>query len=121
MKKILIVDDDAAIRQMLELRLGLAGYALFFAQNGEVGVREALLIQPDLILMDMHMPVMDGHTAVRTLRQQNYTGIIAALTASALVHDGNQAFAAGCNYFISKPIMDGFEDLIESILKGVIP
>lgn len=115
--KILIVDDDVRIQRMLKRRLKKAGYEVYFAENGQNGIEKHDELQPDLTLMDMHMPVMDGYTAVRILREKGYGGIIAALTASATTADVPKAIQAGCDYFISKPIGNDFESKIEEILK----
>jgi CheY-like chemotaxis protein len=114
--RILIVDDDKKIQRMLHRRLKKAGYEIFFAENGAEGIEKHWEIKPDLTLMDMHMPVMDGYAAVRILREQGYKGIISALTASATRVDIPKAIQAGCNYFISKPIGTDFEDQIAGIL-----
>ncbi len=116
--KILIVDDDEKIKRMLNRRLKKAGYEIHFAENGQAGVEKHWEVKPDLTLMDMHMPVMDGYTAVRTLRSQGYTGIIAALTASATTADVPKAMEAGCNFFITKPIGADFEAMIAELLKN---
>ncbi len=62
------------------------------------------------------MPVMDGHEAVRRLREQDYAGTIVAVTASAMSRDSQAAIEAGCDHFISKPIDDDFEQRIDDIL-----
>ena len=116
MKKILIVEDDENIIRMLKRRLKKVGYEILHASNGIEGLKIVETLSPDLVLMDMHLPVMDGYTTVRTLREKNYKGKIAALTASATNEDIPKAFKAGCNYFISKPITTEFEKLIEDIL-----
>ncbi len=68
--------------------------------------------------MDMQMPLMDGYTAVRTLRQQGYAGIISALTANLTVADIPRAMEAGCDYFIAKPVGTDFEEKIADILRN---
>ena len=115
MKTILIVDDDVKIKRMLTRRLKKAGYEIHTAENGKVGVEKALELRPNLTLMDMHMPVMNGYEAVSTLRKKEYTGIIVALTASAMVDDVHKSISAGCNHFISKPISVDFEEQIRNI------
>ncbi|MBF0235303.1 MAG: response regulator [Desulfamplus sp.] len=113
--KILIVDDDLKIQKMLTRRLKKAGYELAIAKNGEESIQKHWEFQPDLTLMDMHMPVMDGYTAVQTLRKRGYTGTIIALTASATTLDIPKAISAGCDYFIPKPIENNFEDQLAEI------
>lgn len=121
MKTILIVEDNLMIVKMISRRLKKAGYEILSAMNGVDGVEQALEKTPDLILMDMHMPKMDGYTAVQKLRDNNYTGLISALTASASIGDESKSITAGCDYFISKPIDISFEKKIENIIKGKQP
>ncbi|KAA3619331.1 MAG: response regulator [Calditrichaeota bacterium] len=116
MATILIIDDENYITRMLIRRLGRVGHTVETADNGQAGVEKALNLKPDLILLDMHMPVMDGYTAARTLRSKGYAGFICAFTASAMVEHTNKSLDAGCDAFISKPIENDFETKIEAIL-----
>ncbi|MES9905790.1 MAG: response regulator [Sedimenticola sp.] len=116
MAKILVVEDDEMISRMVRLRLEMASHQVDTAANGREGVDKALAGTYDLVLMDMHMPVMDGHEATLTLRKQNYSGTIAALTASVMTRDSNHAIEAGCNHFLAKPIGPDFEERIQRIL-----
>ena len=116
MALILLVDDDELIARMISLRLRVRGHRVELAHNGREGIDMALGGEYDLVLMDMHMPVMDGHEAVRRLREEGYEGVILAVTASAMSQDSQAAIAAGCNDFISKPISDDFEQRIEDFL-----
>ena len=118
MSDILIVDDDRKIIRMLTRRLKKAGYHIHAAENGQIGVDRAIELTPNLVLMDMHMPVMNGYEATRTLRQQGYTGLIVAITASAMADDTQKSIQAGCDYFISKPIDTEFEGRIKELLGG---
>jgi two-component system CheB/CheR fusion protein len=68
--------------------------------------------------MDMHMPVMNGYEAASALRKTGYTGIVIALTASAMAEDVHKSIEAGCHYFIPKPIGVDFEQTILDILEG---
>ena len=115
-KTILLVEDDKAIVRMLARRLKKAGYNLYVAENGQSGHLQILSICPDLVLMDLHMPVMDGIEATRKLRADGYTGLICALTASATGDDIKKSMQAGCDYFIAKPIGIDFEDCIQDML-----
>jgi len=117
--KILIVDDQATIIKMVARRLKRFGYEIHSAPNGKIGVEKALELQPKLILMDMHMPIMDGYEAVKTLRHQEYNGFIIALTASAMATDTHKSIEVGCNQVITKPIDRHFEDTIQSVLKEI--
>lgn len=116
MANILLVEDDEMISRMISLRLQMRGHSIDLAQDGKSGMEKALTGGYDLVLMDMHMPVMDGHEAVRQLRQQGYDGIIVAITASAMSSDSEKAIQAGCNAHLSKPIGNDFEDRLEAML-----
>lgn len=118
MANILLVEDDDMISRMLSLRLGMAGHTVSVAVNGREGVNSASGGEFDLVLMDMHMPEMDGHEAVRTLRAGGYAGLIVAVTASAMSSDSQKAIASGCDGFISKPVGGDFEQQVESFLSA---
>ncbi|HID99285.1 MAG TPA: response regulator [Thiotrichaceae bacterium] len=118
MTTILLVDDDEKIKRMLTRRLKKAGYEIHTAENGKIGVEKVLELQPNLTLMDMHMPIMNGYEAASALREKGYSGVIIALTASAMADDVHKSIKAGCNYFISKPIGIDFEKKIRDILEG---
>lgn len=114
---ILIVDDDEQIVRMLTRRLKKRNYIIHVAENGKIGVEKMLALQPDLTLLDMHMPIMSGYQAASAVREQGYQGLIVALTASAMASQTPKALNAGCNYFISKPISSDFEDQIEDLMR----
>ena len=116
MSSILLVEDDNVIRKMLSLRLRMRDIDVDIAVNGLEGYQKALAGQYDAILMDMHMPVMDGHEATKKLREQGYTGLIIAVTASVMTDETDKALDMGCNYFISKPIEATFEDQIIELI-----
>ncbi|MBD3307902.1 response regulator [candidate division KSB3 bacterium] len=118
MPTVLIIEDDRRIAKMLRRRLKKAGYDVQIAENGKCGIEKLREYQPDLTLMDMHMPVMDGYEATRFLRHHGYTGTIVALTASAMTHDADKSFDAGCDYFIPKPVGLDFEQQLHNILEG---
>ena len=124
MAKILLVEDNSDLREMLVIRLECEGHELDEAENGKIGIEKALAGNYDIVLMDIHMPVMDGHAAVRTLRQTHgYAGLIVAVTASVMSQDTDDATTSGCDGFIGKPIGDDFEQRVANILekKGVQP
>jgi len=107
--RILLVEDSADNRRLLELMLGRAGLAVSFAKDGQEGLSEALLAHAggepfDVILMDMQMPVLDGYTATRRLRQIGYAGPIIALTAHSLAGERERCLQAGCDAYATKPI-----------------
>ena len=103
-RRILVVEDNQFNRKLIKLSLERLGAAVELAENGQAGVELALAGSFDLILMDMQMPVMDGHTAVERLRAAEYRVPIVALTAHALDEEREKCLAAGCNDFLTKPI-----------------
>ncbi|MBC8212627.1 MAG: response regulator [Gammaproteobacteria bacterium] len=118
MAKILLVEDDEFISRMINMRLTLRKHQVELAFNGQQAVEKAPAGDFDLVLMDMHMPVMDGHQATRKLRESGYGGLIIAVTASVMSADSQKAIKSGCDNYISKPIGADFEDRIEAILKS---
>jgi CheY-like chemotaxis protein len=106
MAKILLVEDNEMNRDMLARRLERRGYEVLVAVDGEQGVALARAEIPDLILMDMSLPVLDGWEATRRVKTTNETQAIPiiALTAHAMVGDRDKAMAAGCDDYDTKPI-----------------
>lgn len=106
MPKILLVEDNEMNRDMLSRRLLRRGYEVVIAVDGQQGVEFALREQPQLILMDMSLPVIDGWEATRRLKADPATRQIPviALTAHAMAGDREQALAAGCDDYDTKPI-----------------
>ncbi len=106
MAKILLVEDNEMNRDMLSRRLTRRGYTVVIAEDGQQGVDMATSERPDLILMDMSLPVMDGWEATRRIKESGATKSIPviALTAHAMSEDRDQALAAGCEDFDTKPI-----------------
>jgi len=104
MPKILLVEDNELNRDMLSRRLERKGYAVVMAMDGQQGVDMAASEAPDLILMDMSLPVLDGWEATRRIRASNQTIPIIALTAHAMVSDEQKAKEAGCDDFDTKPV-----------------
>jgi CheY-like chemotaxis protein len=105
--KILYVEDNEDNIYMLESRLTRQGYTVVIARDGASGVELAISEQPDLILMDLSLPVLDGWEATRRIKAAERTGHIPviALTANAMTGDRETALAAGCDDFDSKPIV----------------
>lgn len=103
--KILVADDEPDNRTILVDALEAAGYAVLCASNGVEALESATREPPDLILLDMSMPKMDGWEAARRLRQMPQTARIPliAFTAHALVGEDAKAKAAGCDDYLSKP------------------
>lgn len=106
MPKILLVEDNEMNRDMLSRRLERRGFAVTLACDGAEGVTRAQSDAPDLILMDMSLPVLDGWSATRQLKADAHTAEIPviALTAHAMASDEEKARAAGCDDFDTKPI-----------------
>jgi CheY-like chemotaxis protein len=106
MAKVLLVEDNEMNRDMLSRRLERRGYQMLLAVDGQQGVAMAQQERPDLILMDMSLPVIDGWDATRQLKAAPETkGIpIIALTAHAMASDEQRAREAGCDDFDTKPI-----------------
>jgi CheY-like chemotaxis protein len=106
MVKILVVEDNEMNRDMLSRRLQRRGYEVIMAVDGAVGVSMAVAEQPDLILMDMSLPVLDGWSATRQLKADPHTQqiLVIALTAHAMPGDRAQALQAGCDDYDTKPI-----------------
>jgi CheY-like chemotaxis protein len=106
MAKILLVEDNEMNRDMLSRRLEKKGFQVVMAEDGQQGVDMALSEVPDLILMDMDLPVIDGWEATRRVKAGESTGRIPviALTAHAMVGERDKAMAAGCDDFDTKPI-----------------
>ncbi len=117
MARILLAEDEPFINRMLCLRLSLQGHEVVSVTNGQEALERALEGGMDLILMDMHMPVMDGHQATVALRDAGYRGKIIAVTASAMRDDCQKAMASGCNAHISKPVGEDFEQIIAGFVE----
>ncbi|HEX6172646.1 MAG TPA: response regulator [Candidatus Binatia bacterium] len=105
MAKILIVDDNPDVREVLRCQLEMLGYLVVSAENGYMGIAKATVEQPDLILMDIMMPEMDGWQASRAVRANPETKDIPILAATAMCRraDLNACLEAGCNGYIVKP------------------
>jgi two-component system cell cycle response regulator DivK len=119
MQKILLVEDNEMNRDMLSRRLQRAGYTVIMARDGEEGHLLAQSENPDIILMDISLPVMDGWEVTRLLKANQATRNIPiiALTAHALVTDRTKAFEVGCDEYDTKPIEFGrLTEKIEHLL-----
>ena len=105
MAKILIVDDNPDVREVLQCQLKMLGYLVISAENGYVAIEKAIAEQPDLILMDIMMPEMDGWQASRAVRANPDIKDIPILAATAMCRrtDLNACMEAGCNGYIVKP------------------
>ncbi len=119
MTKILLVEDNEMNRDMLSRRLVRRGFEVMVAVDGQEGVALARRESPDIILMDMSLPVTDGWEATRLIRADSRTQNIPviALTAHAMAGDRDRALQAGCNDYDTKPV--DFERLLEKVSRLV--
>jgi two-component system, cell cycle response regulator DivK len=121
MKKLLLVEDNEMNRDMLSRRLARRGYEILVATDGSEGLAEATRHLPDLIIMDMSLPVLDGWESTRALKQQPETRSIPvlALTAHAMAGERERALEAGCNDYDTKPVdFNRLLGKIETLLSG---
>ena len=120
MPKILIVEDNEMNRDMLSRRLARQGFEVALAVDGKQGVEMASSEKPDLILMDMSLPIMNGWEATEKVKSNPATKNIPviALTAHAMSEDREKCIAAGCNDFDTKPV--DLPRLLEKI-KALLP
>ncbi|MCL4785869.1 MAG: response regulator [Verrucomicrobia bacterium] len=121
MARILLVEDNEMNRDMLSRRLERKGYAVTCAVNGQEGVAKARTELPDLILMDMSLPVLDGWQATLQLKTDAATRAIPviALTAHAMAEDEKKAREAGCDDYDTKPVeLERLLGKIEKLLGG---
>jgi CheY-like chemotaxis protein len=106
MTKVLVVEDNEMNRDMLSRRLTRRGFQVIFAVDGQQGVDLARSERPDIILMDMSLPVMDGWEATRRVKSDDATrGVpVIGLTAHAMAGDREKAIDAGCDDYDTKPV-----------------
>lgn len=121
MTKILLIEDNEMNRDMLSRRLERRGYEVVMAVDGEEGIRIARSDGPDLILMDMSLPLLDGWEATRRLKADNRTASIPiiGLSAHAMAGDREKALDAGCDDYDTKPVeLPRLLDKIASFVSG---
>jgi CheY-like chemotaxis protein len=119
MVKVLLVEDNEMNRDILSRRLGRRGYVVVFAMDGEQGVEMARSEKPDIILMDMSLPVMDGWEATRRVKSDDAMRNVPVigLTAHAMSGDREKALQAGCDDYDTKPVeLDRLIEKIERLL-----
>ncbi|QOG05323.1 response regulator [Aureimonas sp. OT7] len=106
MTRILLVEDHEEIWDFLSRRLQRKGYEVILAHDGQDGIDKARITNPDIILLDMNLPVVDGWTAARTIRADASLPRmpIIALTAHAMSGDREKTIAAGCDDYHAKPV-----------------
>lgn len=119
MATILVIEDNAANLKLAQLVLGSAGYSVLSAESAERGIALVREQRPDLVLMDIRLPDMDGITATRLLKDDPATAAIPliALTAFAMKGDEERIRAAGCDGYLSKPYR--FDELLALVGKFV--
>ena len=119
MAKVLLVEDNEMNRDMLSRRLIRRGFQVVFAMDGQQGVDLARSERPDIILMDMSLPVIDGWEATRRVKADNATRSVPVigLTAHAMAGDREKAIEAGCDDYDTKPVeLDRLISKIERLL-----
>ncbi|MEM6774549.1 MAG: response regulator [Pseudomonadota bacterium] len=114
-QRLLLVEDNELNRDMLSRRLCRAGFSTTIAEDGEQALRRITEDRPDLVLLDMNLPIIDGWTVCERVRAnaEVATTPIIALTAHAMAEDRDRALAAGCDDYATKPI--DFPALLEKI------
>lgn len=121
--RILVVEDNMDNYELVRFILERAGYDVFLAVNGRDGVDAARLQKPDMILMDLGMPEMDGWNATEKLKSDDSTKLIPvyALSAYTLPSERKRALDAGCDGYLTKPIhMQSFLDAINEVFETKI-
>ena len=126
MAKVLLVEDNEMNRDMLSRRLTKRGYAVAMAVDGQQGIDMALSEKPDIILLDMSLPIVDGWEVARRIKANPASaGVpLIALTAHAMASDRERAISAGCDDFDTKPVeLPRLLGKIETLLKakGIAP
>ena len=118
--RILAIDDDVDVRNLLEIKLGKAGFQIFTAANGEEGLAMALEEKPDVIVADVMMPIMDGHQVLAHIREKlgDETPITILLSALGQEMDVIKGLGAGADDYIIKPFSP--RELIERIRVALI-
>ena len=109
-EKILVVDDDANICELLRLYLTKEGYQVTVANDGEEGLEKFNAVKPDMVLLDVMMPRMDGFEMVRRIRQTDKQTPVLFLTARSAINDVVEGFELGANDYLKKPF--GMQELI---------
>jgi len=121
MTTILLVEDNELNRDMLSRRLSRKGFDVQFAFDGQEAVEKAKALMPDLVLMDIGLPVIDGYDATRAIKSDEATKLIPviALTAHAMAEDRKRCLDAGCDDFDTKPIdLSRLLEKIQTLLGG---
>ena len=118
MTKILLVEDHEELWDFLSRRLRRRGFVVALAHDGAQALDAVAAEAPDLVLLDMNLPVMDGWSVVRTLRERGDRRPVIAVTAHAMAADRARALEAGCDEYHPKPV--DFERLLEQIDEALL-
>ena len=118
MTKILLVEDHEELWDFLSRRLRRRGFEVVLAHDGQQALQQVGTERPDIVLLDMDLPVMDGWTVARNLREQSDRTPIIALTAHAMAGDRAKALAAGCDDYHPKPV--DFPQLLTQIDEALL-
>jgi CheY-like chemotaxis protein len=102
---VLVIDDDADARRIYSEYLRMKGWVAFTAADGRRGIEKADDLVPDVVVLDLAMPRVDGWTALRHLRDSSWTARIPVIVVSALLDARDDAFHAGCDAFLTKPCL----------------
>ncbi len=113
MTKILLVEDHEELWDSLSRRLRRRNFEVVLAHDGQQALDQVTAESPEIVLLDMNLPVMDGWTVAQTLRAQENRVPIIALTARAMAADRQRALDAGCDQFHAKPVV--FDELLRQI------
>ena len=100
---ILVIDDDADARRMYSEFLRYKGWVVFTAADGRAGIDKTTSLTPDVVLLDLAMPRVDGWTVLRHLRESSWTENVPVVVLSAVDHARDEAFLSGCDAYLSKP------------------
>ena len=98
-----MIDDDADARRMYSEFLREKGWVVFTAADGRAGIDKTTSLTPDVVLLDLAMPRVDGWTVLRHLRQSSWTENVPVVVVSAVDHARDEAFLSGCDAYLSKP------------------
>lgn len=111
--KILLIDDEKELLELIGEQLAIAGYEVITAENGEDGIIKARMLNPDLVICDMHMPKKDGFAVLRELKNNNFTAPFIMLTVEDKFDKIKKAYDEEVDFYITKPVE------LEKLLKNI--
>ena len=118
--KVLIVEDSPIIASIVKKKLNGIECEVKIVENGEEAIKSVFFEQPDLILMDTHMPVLDGYETTKLLRRNGFKNKIITVSASAMQVEKEKALKSGADLFIAKPLPSNFNEIIRHELYSTI-